>query len=72
MIPFCCAGTAPTPARSLTHTRTHTQSRPTLLLNLSQNLSILEKEVFLQKKNQSLSKTEINKKGKTNAHPLQL
>jgi hypothetical protein len=63
MIPFCCAGTAPTPARSLTHTRTHTQSHPTLLLNLSQNLSILEKEVFLQKKNQLLSKTEI-KKGK--------
>jgi len=53
MIPFCC-----TPQPHRTHTRslahiyapsTHTQSHPTLLFNLGQNLSILEKEVFLQK-----------------------
>jgi hypothetical protein len=57
----CCVGTAPTPAHSYAHAYAVT---PTLLLNLSQNLSILEKEVFLQKKtpiniSNPLSETKI-------------
>jgi hypothetical protein len=46
----------------------------TLLLNLSQNIRILEKEVLLQmKKDQSVNQIKKKKKtGRPNAPPLQL
>ena len=51
------------PARSYAHARAFAESRPTLLLNLSQNLRILEKEGFLQKKkNQSINTSNPDEK----------
>jgi hypothetical protein len=61
-----------THTRSLTHSYAdaYAESRPIPLLNLSQNIRILEKEVFLQKKRQSINQhfqpRRKNKKGKKN------
>jgi hypothetical protein len=55
-------------AHSYAHAHAYAESHPTLLLNLSQNLRILEKEVFLHKKkiNQHFQSRRKNKKGKKN------
>src|ERR1700679_1743348 len=69
---FCCVDTAPTPAHSYAHAYA---VAPTLLLNLSQNLSIFEKEVFLQKRkgpistSNPLNETKIRRENQRTSSP---
>jgi hypothetical protein len=61
------------PTHSYAHAHAYAESHPTLLLNLSQNLRILEKEVFLSKKNnqhfQSRRKIRREKKNQRTSSP---
>jgi len=62
MIPFCCASTA----RSLTQTRTHTQSSPYILYSsiLAKISEFLKRKYSYKKKLINISNPDENKKGK--------